>query len=83
MGWPGYCGPAPLSALFAELEDERFELTPLGAQLSNGDAVDSLGDLAIALTAPGHWLPYGRLLDVVLTGRPQARQALGTDPWSY
>jgi hypothetical protein len=69
--------------LFTELDDGRFELTPLGAELSTRDPVGSLGDLAIALTAPGHWLPYGRLLDVVRTGQPQARQALGTDPWSY
>ena len=26
MGWPGYCGPAPLSALFAELEGEHERL---------------------------------------------------------
>ncbi len=69
--------------LFTELENERFELTTLGAQLATSDAVGSLGDLAIALTAPGHWLPYGRLLEAVVTGQPQARQALGTDPWSY
>jgi len=69
--------------LFTELEDGRFELTALGAQLSNGDAAGSLGDLAIAFTAPGHWLPYGRLLDVVRTGQPKARQALGSEPWSY
>jgi hypothetical protein len=69
--------------LFTELEDDRFELTPLGAQLTGGDAAGSLGDFAIALTAPGRWLPFGRLFDAVVTGRPQARQALGTDPWTY
>lgn len=69
--------------LFTELEDGRFELTTLGGQLSYGNAAGSLGDLAVALTSPGHWLPYGRLCEAVLTGSPQAKPALGSDPWAY
>ena len=45
--------------LFTELGDDRFELTPLGRELRIGDAAGSLGDFAIALTAPGRWLPFG------------------------
>lgn len=74
---------AVTAGLFTEREDDRFELTPLGEELRIGDAVGSLGDFAIALTAPGRWLPFGRLLDAVLSGQPQARRALGTDPWDY
>jgi hypothetical protein len=69
--------------LFTELEDNRFEMTALGGELRIGDAAGSLGDFAIALTAPGRWLPFGRLFDAVASGQPQARQALGTDPWAY
>lgn len=69
--------------LFTELEDDMFELTPLGGELRIGIATGSLGDFAIALTAPGRWLPFGRLLDAVVSGQPQARPALGTDPWAY
>ena len=69
--------------LFTELEGDRFELTPLGEELRIGDDAGSLGDFAIALTAPGRWLPFGRLFDAVVSGQPQARQALGTDPWDY
>ena len=57
--------------------------TPLGAQLTNREAAGSLGDLAIALSAPGRWLPYGRLFDAVVTGQTQARQARGTDPRAH
>lgn len=69
--------------LFIELEGDRFELTALGRELRIGNAAGSLGDFAIALTAPGRWLPFGRLFDAVMSGQPQARQALGTDPWDY
>jgi hypothetical protein len=69
--------------LVTDLGGDRFELTPLGAQLRIGDAAGSLGDFAIALSAPGRWLPFGRLFDAVVTGQPQARPALGTDPWAY
>lgn len=69
--------------LLGELDGDRFELTPLGRELRIGDDAGSLGDFAIALTAPGRWLPFGRLFDAVVSGQPQARQALGTDPWDY
>ena len=74
---------AATAGLFTELEGDRFELTPLGEQLRDGDPSDSLRDRAIALTAPGHWLPYGRLLEAVVSGETQAREALGADPWAY
>ena len=69
--------------LLVETEPDRFELTALGAQLRDGGHSGSLRDLAIALTAPSHWLPYGRLLEAVMSGRPQASEALGMDPWTY
>ena len=69
--------------LFTELEEDQFGLTSLGGELRIGDSAGSLGDFAIALTAPGRWLPFGYLFDAVVSGQPQARHALGTDPWAY
>jgi hypothetical protein len=43
----------------------------------------SLHSLAIAWSAPGHWLSWGRMLDVVRTGKPQTVPALGTEIWDY
>ena len=68
--------------LVTEDEGGRFSLTPPGAELT-GQAVGSLGDVAIALTAPGHWLPWGRLPEAVISGQPQDTAALGTDVWAY
>ncbi|GAA5125534.1 methyltransferase [Pseudonocardia adelaidensis] len=44
---------------------------------------NSLGHLARAWTAPGHWLPWGRLPEVVRTGSSQADAALGGSIFEY
>lgn len=69
--------------LFAETDPGRFKLTPLGAQLRYDEAAGSLRDRAIALTAPGHWLPWGRLSDAIVSGESPANAALGMDLWAY
>jgi O-methyltransferase domain/Dimerisation domain len=69
--------------LMAELEPDRFELTPLGACLATTVQSASLRDLAIAISDPGQWLPCGRLADVVMTGRPAVSAALGMGLWDY
>lgn len=69
--------------LIAETEPDRFDLTPLGACLATDAQPASLRDLAIAVAAPGHWLPSGRLFDAVMTGRPTAPAALGMGMWDY
>lgn len=69
--------------LVAETDGGRFSLTPLGAELADGEPGDSLRDVAIALTAPGHWLPWGRLSEAVACGQAQDTAALGTDVWAY
>ena len=40
-------------------------------------------DSAIALTAPGHWLPWGRLREAVRTGRRQTPETLGAELFQY
>src|SRR5215470_1986682 len=52
--------------------NEQFSLTPLGQKLQSNMA-GSMRDVAIALTAPAHWLPWGRLVDAVRHGKPQAQ----------
>ncbi len=43
----------------------------------------SLHSLAIAWSAPGHWLSWGRFLDAVRTGESQTVPALGAAIWDY
>src|SRR5258708_7620530 len=42
-----------------------------------------LHSLAIAWSAPGHWLPWGRFLDAIRTGQPQTVPALGAPIFDY
>ncbi|MGH3853740.1 MAG: methyltransferase [Pseudonocardiaceae bacterium] len=69
--------------LIAETEPDRFVLTPLGACLTTDAQPASLRDFAIALAAPGHWLPCGHLYDAVMTGRCATTAALGMGIWDY
>ena len=69
--------------LVIEHDGGRFSLTPLGAEFTGDQDAGSLRDVAIALTAPGHWLPWGRLPEAVVSGQPQDTAALGTDVWAY
>jgi hypothetical protein len=63
-------------------DGDRFELTPLGATLRS-DVPGSMRDMARAQTMPGHWLPWGRLRDVVRTGTRQTGAALGAEIFGY
>lgn len=47
------------------------------------DNPHSLRGLAIALAAPGHWLPWGRVPDVLRTGKSQAVEAIGDTIFDY
>ncbi len=57
--------------VFEEVSPGSFGLTPLGETLRS-DAPGSVRNFAITETAPGHWLPWGRLPVSVRTGRPMA-----------
>src|SRR3954452_7891756 len=62
--------------VFTEVAPRTFGLTPLGETLRS-DAPDSVRNFAITETAPGHWLPWGRLLESVRTGRAMTYETLG------
>jgi SAM-dependent methyltransferase len=68
--------------LVAPTPDARFGLTALGETLRS-DLPGSLRDSAIALTAPGHWLPWGQLSEAVRTGRCQTVETLGAELFQY
>jgi hypothetical protein len=65
-----------------ESESRRFALTPMGECLRS-DVGNSLRDFLIAETAPGHWLPWGKLYDAVREGRSVAADVLGMPAWEY
>jgi len=62
--------------------DDRFSLTALG-EILRSNVQGSMRDAAIALTAPGHWLPWGRLCEAVRTGRCQTTETLGAELFQY
>jgi len=62
--------------VFDEVEPRTFGLTALGETLRS-DAPDSVRNFAITETAPGHWLPWGRLDESVRTGKPMTYETLG------
>jgi hypothetical protein len=65
-----------------ETAPRHFALTPLGETLRS-NVPGSMRDFVIAETAPGHWLPWGRLGDAIRTGRSQSQQTLGIPIWEY
>jgi hypothetical protein len=60
----------------------RYAPTPLGNTLRTG-VPGSLANMAIAETAAGHWLPWGRLVDAIRTGSRQTPAALGGEIFEY
>ena len=68
--------------LVAVLSDGQFYLTPLG-ELLRSNVPGSMRNPAIALTAPGHWLPWGRLAEAVRHGERQTVAALGHELFDY
>jgi SAM-dependent methyltransferase len=59
-----------------------FSATPLLGTLRT-NVPGSLHSMAIAWSAPGHWLPWGRFLDAMRTGQWQTVPALGATIWDY
>jgi hypothetical protein len=68
--------------IFFESAPRRFALTPLGECLRS-NVPGSVRDLFVAEIAPGHWLPWGRLYEVVKSGKSVAGETLGGEVWEY
>jgi len=68
--------------LVVETVPNEFALTPVGETL-RANVPGSLRDFVIAETAPGHWLPWGRLVDAVRRSGSMAKKTMGIEPWEY
>ncbi len=68
--------------LVQEVGPRTFALAPLGQPLRS-DVAGSLRSYAMALTAPGHWLPWARLPHAVVSRQPQTKPTLGSDIGEY
>ena len=64
-----------------ELDDRRFELTPLGHLLRN-DVEGSIAGWAAYVGRP-YWAAWGELLHSVRTGANAFHHVNGTDVWTY
>jgi hypothetical protein len=73
---------AATAGLFVETEPGSFASTPVGDCLRS-DTPGTVRDFLIAETAPGHWLPWGRLYEAVKSGQHAASDALGIPVWDY
>lgn len=63
-------------------EGDRFAATPLLSVLHR-DSPLSVKNFALAQTAPGHWLTWGRTSETVRKGVSQAGEALGSTIFEY
>jgi hypothetical protein len=68
--------------LVSATTDGRFDLAPLGQRLRS-KVPGSMRESAVALTAPGHWLPWGRLAEAVRHGLRQTPAALGRELFEF
>ena len=68
--------------LVQEVAPRTFALAALGEPLRS-DVAGSLRSYAMALTAPGHWLPWARLPHAVVSRQSQTTPTLGSDIGEY
>ena len=63
-------------------DETHFSGTPL-LDVLRRDAVGSQWGFAVSMPAPGNWLPWGHLPDVVRSGRSQAENIIGGNLYEY
>jgi hypothetical protein len=63
-------------------DNDVFTGTALLKTLQKGGH-NSLRELALVQTSPGHWLPWGKFTDAVRKGKPQTHEVLGNDIFGY
>ena len=69
------------AGVFAETEDGRFELTPVGSCLQSGPG--SFRPVALLFTSPGVRAAWGDLLHSVRTGEPALNHVFGMGSFEY
>src|SRR5260370_4372877 len=68
--------------VISAMSDGRFGLTMLGGKLRS-NVPGSMRDIAVAVTAPGHWLSWGRLAEAIRSGKRQTPATLGRELFQY
>ena len=68
--------------VFSQESEDHFSLNELGKTLLSGEP-GSVRNFAITETAPGHWLPWGRLFDSVQIGKPMTHETLGMELFDW
>lgn len=69
--------------LLSEEKPGVYALTPTGRLLRTDGEGKSFRNQAIIYTGPAFWLPIGRLMETVMSGRSSAESALGMNVWEY
>lgn len=70
------------AGLLQEVSPRTFALTAMG-ELLRSDVRGSMRHMAISMSEPGHWLPWGRLPEAIRSGKNTAQAALGVPLWEY
>ncbi|RYZ37336.1 MAG: SAM-dependent methyltransferase [Myxococcaceae bacterium] len=70
------------AGMLVEAPPGTFALTSLGGVLRKG-VPGSMRGIALAMSSPGHWLPWGQLAEAIRTGRPRTQETLGMDFWAW
>jgi SAM-dependent methyltransferase len=70
------------AGVFAEQEDGRFALTPIGECLRS-DLPGSFRSTALLFTGPLEWAAWGDLPHTVLTGEPALEHVFGMNSFEY
>lgn len=68
--------------IFAEVEPGTYALAPM-SNLLRADVPGSLRAMAVMITTPSHWLPWGRLEDTLRKGISVADDVFGKPLWDY
>lgn len=68
--------------VFTEQADKTFANNALSQTLCS-NVPGSMGNFAIAQSAPGHWRPWERLTDAVRSGKSTAHAALGQEIFEW
>lgn len=68
--------------IFEEVEPGKYGLTP-ASELLRSDVPGSMRDMAVMITSPSHWLPWGRMEDTLKSGDSGPQHEFGTDLFSW
>jgi hypothetical protein len=68
--------------IFAEVEPGKFALTP-ASELLRSDLPGSMRDMAVMITSPSHWLPWGQMEEILKTGNSGPQHAFGEDIFTW